>query len=211
VKFLAAIALATACVRLAAATTAADTPLPVTFDNPHDGFSISFPSGWEEMLPQKLEEIDRTAALFGYRGQTPIFHFGYQTTNSLGCWFPATVFIRVEESAKYRDTNAILAELENKDALPGGIRTETPIFDPERNAFILKGRARIAGRQAGEFVLVYFLTQNGAIRTFFILPSQNGNVVPVDQIVRAVRIRRTVLNLAIIWPLTNCQFRSSLS
>jgi hypothetical protein len=188
VKFLAAIALTAVCVRLAAATAATDTALPVTFDNPHDGFSISFPSGWEEMVPQQLAEIDRAAAFFGFREETPIFHFGYQMTNSQGSWFPATVFVRVEESARYRDTNAILAELENKDVLPGGIRTESPIFDSERNAFILKGSARIAGRQAGEFVLVYFLTQKGAIRTFFILPLKSGNEVPVEQIVRGVRI-----------------------
>jgi hypothetical protein len=109
-------------------------------------------------------------------------------TNSPGIWFPPVVFIRVEESAKYRDTNAIQAELEDKEGLPSGIRTEGPIFDQERNAFILKGRARIAGRQAAEFVLVYFLTQNGAIRTFFILPSKSGNEIPVDQIIRGVRI-----------------------
>jgi len=148
VKSLAAIALGAVSLCFSPIPCGADARLPVTFDNPHDGFSISFPSGWAEMPPEKLKDIDRAAEMLGFHQQIPVFHYTYQTTNSQRFLFPAFVCIRAEDSAKYHDTNAILAELANKDALPAAVQAETPTFDQELNAFILKGHARLE-RPAG--------------------------------------------------------------
>jgi hypothetical protein len=105
----------------------ADQLLPLTFNNSRHGFSISFPAGWAQMPPGKLESANQTAMARHPEWKSPILHYGYQMTNSEGLAFVPYVVIRVTDTDHPSDAKGVEEELEKSEDLP-----EWPLVKPSK-------------------------------------------------------------------------------
>ena len=166
-----------------------DQPLTRSFDNSRNGFSISFPDGWAQMPPEKLENANQTSQAQHPEWKHPLLQYGYQRTNFAGLPFPPYVLIRVSDTGHAPDPEAVRADME-KDSLPQGAERTKPFFDQELNAFLLKFKVEFSGVPPIDGSVAYFLTKRGIIKMFFYVPKVNDQHLAdlVQQIIQNVRI-----------------------
>jgi len=191
-KFSRTILLAGASLLLSVIPSHAGVTLPVTFEHPREGFSISFPPGWDRVSPELLAKVNQMGEVQYPNWKRPVFHYAYQATNTHGSQFNSAVAIRVSDSEAYRDTNVIRAELEKIEDPRFRISTVSAKFDTNLNAFIWKGYAEFANTvlPSMDGTAAYFLTKGGAIKIFFIAPPESEREMPVEDIIKSVRIEK---------------------
>jgi hypothetical protein len=174
-----------------------DQPLTRTFNNIRHGFSISLPTNWVEMPREKLESINHAAEALHPEWKRPLLQYGYQMTESEGLAFPPYVIIRVTDTGHAPDLKVAQEDLADSGDLPEGVQRGVPTFDRDLNAFLQTNQVNVEGIPPMEISVAYFLTTRGAIKMFFYAPlvGSEETFVPVQQIIRNVRIREALTNL----------------
>jgi hypothetical protein len=161
-------------------------PLPHTFNNPLDGFSVSLPDGWVEMSREELETANEVFQLQRPGWKHPLLHYGYRMTNSAGLAFSPILVIRASDIPS--NPKAILDEM-TIELPPQGVVAGKPSFDEKLDACVLHVQADLGGHQV-DAVIAYFLTRIGVIKMFFYLPKDSDPKLAalVQDIIRNVHV-----------------------